>query len=240
MGFVDETAQVSSDNDSISPVVAKRLRPQRPTRTQTAVKDVRTLSEQGAGSELGGAYDSANANALIMDTSMPSIAPNSPAWAGVMYYTQPSPAASSVSARSLEVRSSFDCDPDLVSDQVPVDDFQRQNISPQISDPVEAKLFRYYVKCVGPRIDIVSPENVFTDVIPRLACTNFMLLNAVFMIASQYILRVEPLFPAKPYVYQERTLQLLLAYIARYGKIEDEVALVTAIFLRGFEESHGT
>lgn len=123
--------------------------------------------------------------------------------------------------------------------QLSLDDYRGQNISPQLSDPMEAKLFRFYVKCVGPRIDIVSPENVFTDIVPRLACTNFMLLNAVFMIASQYILRVEPLFPAQPYIYQERTLQLLVAYLTSHGKMEDETALVTAILLRGFEESHG-
>jgi hypothetical protein len=67
-----------------------------------------------------------------------------------------------------------------------------------------------------------------------------MLLNAVLMKASQHIERYDTSYPAKPYMYHERVLQQLITYLADDGQIRDEGTLAAAMFLRGFEELHGT
>jgi hypothetical protein len=72
-----------------------------------------------------------------------------------------------------------------------------------------------------------------------MALTNSMLLNAVFMAASQMICRKDASFPVKPYLYHEQVLQGLIPYLADHGRIQDEATLVAAILLRGFEEFHG-
>ena len=66
-----------------------------------------------------------------------------------------------------------------------------------------------------------------------------MLLNAIFKMASQHIGRYDTGFPAKPYLYHERLLQQLIPYLSENGRI-DEATLVAAMFLRAFEEVHGT
>jgi hypothetical protein len=108
-----------------------------------------------------------------------------------------------------------------------------------LSDPVEARLFRFWVDTAAQWWDITSSHNVFKEVVPQLALTNSMLLNAIFMIACQHIRRYDASFPAKPFLYHERVLQQLIPYLAENGRIQDEATLVAAIFLRGFEELHG-
>jgi hypothetical protein len=88
-------------------------------------------------------------------------------------------------------------------------------------------------------LDITSPVAVFKKVVPRLAFENAMLMNAIFMISAQHILRHDPHFPAGPYVYHDRILQDLIPYLAEKGRFEDEATLVTAMLLRTFEEFHG-
>jgi len=108
-----------------------------------------------------------------------------------------------------------------------------------ISDPIEAYLFRFWGDKVAESLDLTSPESVFKEVIPKLALTNPMLMNAIFMTSAQHVLRFDPYFPTRPYVYHDRILQDLIPYLAEKGKIEDEGILVAAILLRAFEEFHG-
>ncbi|KAK1918156.1 hypothetical protein P3342_000876 [Pyrenophora teres f. teres] len=107
-----------------------------------------------------------------------------------------------------------------------------------ISDPIEAHLFRFWVDKVAESLDLTSPESVFKEVIPKLALTNTMLMNAIFMTSAQHILRFDPYFPTRPYTYYDRILQDLIPYLAEKERIEDEGVLVAAILLRAFEEFH--
>ncbi|KAI1673559.1 hypothetical protein L13192_00306 [Pyrenophora tritici-repentis] len=107
-----------------------------------------------------------------------------------------------------------------------------------ISDSVEAHLFRFWVDKVAESLDLTSPESVFKEVTPKLALTNPMLMNAIFMTSAQHILRFDPYFPTRPYMYYDKILQVLIPYLAEKGRIEDEGVLVAAILLRAFEEFH--
>lgn len=86
----------------------------------------------------------------------------------------------------------------------------------------------------------MSPASIFKNIVPKLALTSPMLMNAIFMISGQCILRFDPYFPTRPYDYHERLLQSLIPYIAEKGQIEDEATLVAAMLLRNFEDFHGT
>ena len=108
-----------------------------------------------------------------------------------------------------------------------------------LSNPVEAHLFRFWIEKAAESLDITSPVAVFKEVVPKLALTNPMLMNAIFMISAQHILRRDPHFPAKPYVYHDRILQALIPYLAEKGRIQDEATLVAAMLLNTFEEFNG-
>lgn len=151
-----------------------------------------------------------------------------------------SPAAISASASSCDDGPSRNWHYRLAADPVPFDVEQIRVVESLLTDPIEVQLFRYWVETISPRCDTESPEMVFQKLVPQMALNSPMLLNAILMAASQKILRIEPTFPAKPYIYHERTLQQLLAYLAEKGRVQDESALIAAIFLRYFEELHGT
>jgi hypothetical protein len=107
-----------------------------------------------------------------------------------------------------------------------------------IPDPIEAYLFRFWVDKAADSLDITSPESIFKKVVPKLALTSPMLMNAIFMIAGQYVLRFDPYFPTRPYDYYERLLESLITYIAEKGRVEDEATLVAAMLLQHFEDFH--
>lgn len=108
-----------------------------------------------------------------------------------------------------------------------------------LQDPIEAQLFRFWVEKAADWWNITSSHKIFSDVVPKLALSNSMLLNAIFLVSSQHIQRFDASFPAKPYFYHERILQCLIPYLAEHGSIEDEAILVAAMLLRSFEEFHG-
>ena len=108
-----------------------------------------------------------------------------------------------------------------------------------LSDPIEAHLFRFWVEQASATFDMTNPAAVFKETVPRLALENPMLMNAILMISAQLVMRYDPHFPARPYVYHDRILQDLIPYLAERGRIDDEATLVTAILLRTFEEFHG-
>ncbi|KAI4947311.1 hypothetical protein J4E91_006663 [Alternaria rosae] len=81
-------------------------------------------------------------------------------------------------------------------------------------------------------------EAIFKNIVPKLALTSPMLMNAILMISGQCILRFDRYFPTRPYDYHERLLQSLIPYIAEKGQIEDEATLVAAMLLRNFEDFH--
>jgi hypothetical protein len=109
-----------------------------------------------------------------------------------------------------------------------------------IPDPIEAYLFRFWVEKASESLDITSPASVFKKTIPKLALKSPILMNAIFMISGQCILRFDPYFLTRPYDYHERLLESLIPYIAEKGRIEDEATLVAAMLLRNFEDFHGT
>ncbi|KAF2729563.1 hypothetical protein EJ04DRAFT_502053 [Polyplosphaeria fusca] len=105
-----------------------------------------------------------------------------------------------------------------------------------LDDPTEAQLFRNWVEYVSHWWDTTSPENIWRDKIPKLALGNPMLLNAIFLHSAQHLRGVDPAWPAEPYHYHERLLNLLIPHIANRGCIDDEATLAAAIILRSFED----
>jgi hypothetical protein len=167
----------------------------------------------------------------------PSTASSSPRQTTFQHRRHTSPAPSSIS--SLDGSSSLDWQYDAPTSAGPTHSMHTTRAPWPLSDPEEAHLFRFFVDTSAAWWDITSSHNVFKEVVPQLALKNSMLLNAIFMIASQHIGRFDSAFPAKPYLYHERVLQQLIPYLANNGKIQDESILVAAMFLRGFEELHG-
>jgi hypothetical protein len=149
-----------------------------------------------------------------------------------------SPAASFIS--SLDGSSSLDWQRDASTLAEPFHATHTSRASWPLADPEEAHLFRLYVDTVSQWWDVTNSQGIFKQVIPQLALSNPILLNAVLMKASQHIERYDTSYPAKPYVYHERVLQQLITYLADNGQIQDEATLVAAMFLRGFEELQGT
>lgn len=148
-----------------------------------------------------------------------------------------SPAASSIS--SLEEHALPDWRHNATAGSVYSYAEETQHMAWPLSDPIEAHLFRVFVDRFAPRWDTNNSHHVFERLVPQMALSNAILLNAVLMKASQTLCRTDASFPAKPYVYHERVIQGLLPYLANHGRIQDESTLVAAILLRGFEEFHG-
>ena len=108
-----------------------------------------------------------------------------------------------------------------------------------LEDPIDAHLFRFWVDKAAAWWDITNSHSIFKEVVPKLALSNSMLMNAIFMISAQHIQRFDPSFPARPYMYHERILQQLIPCLAESGRIGNEATLVAVILLRSFEEFHG-
>ncbi|KAL5120834.1 hypothetical protein ACEQ8H_001315 [Pleosporales sp. CAS-2024a] len=215
--FIDESAQVAADLEAgegageSSLPTSKRL-----IRTSTAER----IPPQASSSRN-----------LLMQSMRP--APMHPPSQPRRY---PSPATSSIS--SLDGASSSVDWPHEPSHLSPFPSLATARLPWPLSDPVEAHLFRVFVDTFAPPWDTTSPQCVFGNMVPHMALTDSMLLNAVFMSASHVIARTDASFPAKPFVYHERVLQSLIPYLAHHGRILDEPTLVTAMLLRGLEESH--
>ncbi|KAF2114060.1 hypothetical protein BDV96DRAFT_495527 [Lophiotrema nucula] len=105
-----------------------------------------------------------------------------------------------------------------------------------LADPVEAQLYRYFVEKVASWWDTTSSEDVWRETVPKLALANPMLLNAIFLLAAQHLRGTDPLFPAEPFQYHERLLNILIPHIADRGYIDDDATLAAAIILRCFED----
>lgn len=168
----------------------------------------------------------------------PSTTSNSPQDMTFVCHGHPSPAVSCLSTSSLEGILP-ELPPDVLQPSRLPHISQTAGTSWPLSDPIEAQLFRFWVETVTAWFDITSPHNVFKEVIPQMALSNRMLLNAVLMVAGQHIQCFDSSFPAKPYLYHERVLQELIPNLAKNGTIEDEAVLVSAILLRAFEEFYG-
>jgi hypothetical protein len=188
---------------------------------------------------MGGFQPALNTSApsTFMRTA-PSTASNSPQHVVFPHHRHASPAASSIS--SLDGSSSVEWQHDGPTSAASFQPAPTSWVSWPLSDPIEAQLFRFYVDTASTSWDITSPTGIFKNVVPRLALTNSMLLNSIFMFAASNIRRFDPSFPAKPYMYHARVLQELIPYLAENGRIQDEATLVAAMFLRGFEEHHGS
>ncbi|CAN9424622.1 unnamed protein product [Alternaria alternata] len=150
-----------------------------------------------------------------------------------------SPAPGSVSSLSSLDESLLETwHSDLPSPNPNIAASQSSLVAWPITDPTEAYLFRYWVDKAAESLDITSSTSIFKKVVPKLALTSSMLMNAIFMISGQCILRFDPYFPTKPYEYHERILQSLIPHLAEKGRIEDEATLVAAMLLRNFEDFH--
>jgi hypothetical protein len=237
--FVDETAQVAADLESAEnsrPSDGSRRPARRVIRTRTAEKIPQNLS-RGSTLPMDISVRPATHAAVSIASSSgaPSTASSSPRYAHFQHRRHTSPAASSVS--SLD-GSSIDWQHDAPTSS-PFHSIHTSRLPWPLSDPIEAHLFRVFVDTFAPRWDTTSSYSVFEKTVPQMALENSMLLNAVFMTASQIICRTDASFPAKTFLYHERVLQGLIPYLADHGRIQDEATLVAAMLLRGFEESHG-
>lgn len=238
--FIDESAQVAADLDAVEHSRASesiRRAPTRLLRTKTAEKVPQVTSRIiPRATQMRIRPASHVASSISPASEAPSTASNSPMHANFQHRRHNSPATSSMS--SPDGSSSIDWQHETCTSSA----FEAVN-TPRtkwpLSDPIEAHLFRVFVDTHAPRWDTTSSYSVFEKVVPQMALTNSMLLNAVLMTASQIVCRTDASFPIKPFVYHEHVLQDLIPYLADHGRIRDEPTLVAAMLLRGFEESFG-
>lgn len=72
-----------------------------------------------------------------------------------------------------------------------------------------------------------------------MALRNPILLNAIFLMAAQHIRGLDSSFPAEPFQYHEKLLNLLIPHLSDRGGINDDATLAAAILLRAFEDFVG-
>ncbi|KAH5022410.1 hypothetical protein HBH95_023440 [Parastagonospora nodorum] len=238
--FIDESAQVAADLDAVEHSRASesiRRAPTRLLRTSTSER-VPRVTERSIPRAMQMRIRPAShaASSISSASEAPSTASSSPMHANFQHRRHDSPATSSMS--SPDGSSSIDWQHEMCTSS-PYHSVNTSRAPWPLSDPIEAHLFRVFVDTHAPRWDTTSSYSVFEKVVPQMALTNSMLLNAVFMTASQIVCRTDASFPVKPFVYHERVLQDLIQYLADHGRIRDEPTLVAAMLLRGFEESFG-
>lgn len=239
--FIDESDQVAAELQTVE----RRASGEGGRRPTRRLLQTRTPEEIPLGASHGREHASEMSVRLapyaavgtVSSSAAPSTASSSPRQAVFAHRRHTSPAPSPIS--SHDGSSSIDWQYDAPTSGGPFPASHTTRVPWPLSDPVEARLFRFWVDTAAQWWDITSSHNVFKEVVPQLALTNSMLLNAIFMIACQHIRRYDASFPAKPFLYHERVLQQLIPYLAENGRIQDEATLVAAIFLRGFEELHG-
>jgi hypothetical protein len=236
--FIDESAQIAADLDAVEHSRASESIRRAPTRllgTRTSERVPRVASRSIPREMQMRTRPASHAASSISSASeAPSTASSSPMHANFQHHRHDSPATSSMS--SPDGSSSIDWQHETCTSS-PFHSVNTLQATWPLSDPIEAHLFRVFVDTHAPRWDTTSSYSVFEKVVPQMALTHSMLLNAVFMTASQIICRTDASFPAKPFVYHERVLQGLIQYLADHGRIRDEPTLVAAMLFRGFEES---
>lgn len=239
--FVDESAQVAADLEQVH-LGGSSESNRRPSRKLSRTKTAERIPQRSSNaSNLATEHSSKPPNFAIIGTSLlsgqPVVATSSPLHTRFQQHRHSSPATSSIS--SLDGNSSIDWHHDAPTSSWNLLTKEPIRTSWPLSDPIEAHLFRVFVDGFARRWDSYNSHDIFTTQIPQMALANPMLLDAIFMKASQTICRTDASFPAKPYVYHERLVQQLIPYLANHGPILDEATLVAAILLRGFEEFHG-
>jgi hypothetical protein len=232
---------VAADLGSVAHT-APSTTPRRPSkrliRTRTAEKIPQAASRSSfQTSEISIRPAAHAAVSYTFSSTAPSTASSSPRQASFQHRRHTSPAASSIS--SHDDNSLLDWQYDAATSTRGLKSTHTSRVPWPLSDPLEAQLFRMFVDSFAPRWDTTSSHGVFEKVVPQLALTNSMLLNAVLMMGSQVACQADPSFPVKPYLYHDRVLQGLIPYLADHGRIQDEATLVAAMLLRGFEEFHG-
>jgi hypothetical protein len=246
--FIDESAQVAADLGAAELNRASGRPARRLMRIKTAEKIPQTASGGRRATELSIRPASYAAVGTALSSGAPSTTSGSPRHTSFQppafqhtafqHRRHTSPAASSIS--SLDGSSSLDWQHDAPTSAGPFHAMPISRASWPLADPEEAHLFRFYVDTVSQCWDVGNSQGIFKQVVPQLALSNSMLLNAVLMKASQHIDSYDASYQAKPYLYHERVVQQLIPYLTDNGRIQDEATLVAAIFLRGFEEWHGT
>jgi hypothetical protein len=236
--FVDESEQVAEDLLSAADGGASRRPSRRLIRTKTAERTAHNVPQREAGVQIMRIWPGAHAAVATASSSgAPSIASSSPRYTTLQHLRHSSPATSTIS--SLDGSSLIDWQHDAPTSGA-LQSMHQARIHWPLSDPIEAHLFRFFVNNLAPTWDTTNSHSVFEKIVPQMALSNTMLLNAVLMLASQHINRENASLHAKPYMYHERVLQGLIPYLADHGRIQDEGTLVAAVFLRAFEEFHGT
>lgn len=105
-----------------------------------------------------------------------------------------------------------------------------------LENPKEARLFRFFKEKVGSWWDITNSENIWGETVPRLALKSPILLNAIFLVASQHIRRVDPLIKVEPLDYHSRLLSQLIPCLQQRNGINDDCTLAATTLLRAFED----
>lgn len=239
--FVDESAQIVEEMEGYAvdqPGSSKRLS-QFMTRKKTVAELPQGASRRSAKiSDLAIRAGNDTSNNLVPTLVASGETASSPWWIATHPHDWPGSFASE-SANSAEESLSSSWDTSLICTSPCSFHAHENGVKWPLADPVEAHLFRFWMEKAAAWWNITSPEKVFSDHAPILALNNPMLLNAIFMISAQHIVRFEPGFPARPYLYHDRILRHLIPYLSEKGRIEDEATLLVAILLRSFEEFHG-
>lgn len=240
MDFVDESSLIAEEFEGPGST-DKRKTPRHLVRSRTAEKIPQSVSRKSPQvRERHMRPTSRSWNDRVLIPAAPQTTPD--LWqlpSHIRRHTSPAPGSvSSLSSLDEPLLGTWNSDVPSPHSFVPTN--HASPVAWPIPDPIEAYLFRFWVEKASDALDIMSPASIFKNIVPKLALTSPMLMNAIFMISGQCILRFDPYFPTRPYDYHERLLQSLIPYIAEKGQIEDEATLVAAILLRNFEDFHGT
>lgn len=100
----------------------------------------------------------------------------------------------------------------------------------------EALLFAHYIKRLSPSIDVLDPNRSFGKVVPRLAVSQPLILNAIFAVASLHLSLLNGTVDIESPPYLDKSLQQLKQILAMPDSHEDDALLAGVVLLRNYEE----
>ena len=106
-----------------------------------------------------------------------------------------------------------------------------------VTDPVEARIFDFYIKEAGPWLDIVSPEGHMSKTVPALALTDRVLYSACLAYASHVLYLLGQVDKAVEETYSNNAINLLIPKLSEDPRSWSEGSILpTTVLLRVSEQ----
>ena len=104
----------------------------------------------------------------------------------------------------------------------------------RVSDVKEAFLLRHFIS-IGVIMDVCDPDNHFGSVVPELATSSALLVNAVLAASALHLSRTTDYDPMVAEMYHKHCVELLIPLLDDPSRVADEVVAAT-VLLRFFEQ----